>query len=310
MDFKRAVAAIEWRMGVPSQGDGALQDWENLKTWLQADSGRMHELSATLADPLVEILRSGLFETQTELSPDLWNDLKKYLQDRRELRNWLLVRAAAYIQDHLNKEDSSLAGTANHGAPEVQSVNVEVNPTTEAPAVDSTTDESQGLTNEMPIDEGQETTSISGANSEKDQGSVTNNDEETIATQTVEAVDSNPPSLSTQWKYLPVPDDPDKHDEFDARAGSSPENLKIIGARVRGKKHKHEGTNCDDWFEFITAGTWTIITVSDGAGSKVFSRVGALESCRAAAEELRACLAEHRLKERENWSNETFKRNK
>lgn len=84
---------------------------------------------------------------------------------------------------------------------------------------------------------------------------------------------------ASAWQYKPVPEGPDKHTEYDPRRGVSPEGYPIIGARVRGKKHKHEGTNCDDWYEFKTSGRWTVLAVSDGGGSYKFSRVGAKLSC-------------------------------
>jgi len=67
---------------------------------------------------------------------------------------------------------------------------------------------------------------------------------------------------------------------------------RVIAARVRGKKHKHEGTNCDDWFEVANAGEATVIAVSDGAGSKKFSRIGAREACRSAVGYLSCALAD------------------
>lgn len=103
-----------------------------------------------------------------------------------------------------------------------------------------------------------------------------------------------------QWKYVPIPEDePDRHEEFDCQSDISPNGLKIIGARVRGKKHKHEGTNCDDWFKFAVSGNWTIIAVADGAGSKKFSRVGAKASCEATVAYLVKELANHTISERE-----------
>jgi len=136
------------------------------------------------------------------------------------------------------------------------------------------------------------------------------NEQESTKEVTTSQSEEGPPSVATQWRYNPVPDDPEKHAEFDQRADVSPEGLRIIGARVRGKKHKHEGTNCDDWFEFCNSGSWTIVAVSDGAGSKVFSRVGAKTSCEVAIEHLRGALAEHKLSERENWSHDVFQRDK
>lgn len=95
-----------------------------------------------------------------------------------------------------------------------------------------------------------------------------------------EAVTGHTASL---WKYLPVPaEEPEP----------APETLRlyqkygggvVTAARVRGKKHKHEGTNCDDWYEVSGFQNLLLAAVSDGAGSKRFSRIGARESCRAAA---------------------------
>lgn len=117
---------------------------------------------------------------------------------------------------------------------------------------------------------------------------------------TGEAQERMPTPVKPPWKYLPVPEDePDKHEEFDCKAGASPEGLKLIGARVRGKAHKHKGTNCDDWFEFAVSGNWTIIAVSDGAGSKTFSRLGAKVSCQAAVKQLSHDLKFHNLFQRQ-----------
>ncbi|MBA4064898.1 MAG: hypothetical protein C0501_14525 [Isosphaera sp.] len=104
-----------------------------------------------------------------------------------------------------------------------------------------------------------------------------------------------PPAVTGPvWRYIPPPDDiPDPHAESDAcEAADPPAGFRLFGARVRGKKHKHDGTHCDDWFEFDRAGDWTVVAVADGAGSKKFSRVGAKAACEAAvrvlAEELPA----------------------
>ena len=85
------------------------------------------------------------------------------------------------------------------------------------------------------------------------------------------------------WKYLPVPEgEPEPSPEYLFGETDYP-GSRIIGARVRGKKHKHEGTNCDDWYETASCGDITFLAVSDGAGSKRFSRIGAQVSCKAAA---------------------------
>ena len=84
------------------------------------------------------------------------------------------------------------------------------------------------------------------------------------------------------WKYKDIPqDEPEPFPEY-LTLSEKYEGSELIAARVRGKKHKHEGTNCDDWFEAACEGNITFIAVSDGAGSRKFSRIGARESCRAA----------------------------
>lgn len=84
------------------------------------------------------------------------------------------------------------------------------------------------------------------------------------------------------WKYLPVPEnEPDPAPEYITKTTILPNGM-ITAARVRGKKHKHEGSNCDDWFETANYKNIIFTAVSDGAGSKKFSRVGAKESCKAA----------------------------
>jgi hypothetical protein len=109
----------------------------------------------------------------------------------------------------------------------------------------------------------------------------------------------NPRPAGPQWKYQPVPEsEPDPHPESDALERTTPEEGRLLAARVRGKKHKHEGTNGDDWYEIAVAGPWTLIAVSDGAGSKKLSRVGARVSCQETVRVLAADLAEHRLQPR------------
>lgn len=91
------------------------------------------------------------------------------------------------------------------------------------------------------------------------------------------------------WKYQAIPSEsvmpdptpeyqPENHTIFVPAMGK----FQVIAARVRGKKHKHEGTNCDDWFETENTEGIFISAVSDGAGSKKFSRVGAKAACRTA----------------------------
>ena len=81
------------------------------------------------------------------------------------------------------------------------------------------------------------------------------------------------------WKYIAIPEnEPEPFPEYINGTVEFP-GSKVIAARVRGKKHKHEGTNCDDWYETANYDKITFVAVSDGAGSKKFSRIGAKESC-------------------------------
>ncbi|MCD7730054.1 MAG: protein phosphatase 2C domain-containing protein [Oscillospiraceae bacterium] len=88
------------------------------------------------------------------------------------------------------------------------------------------------------------------------------------------------------WKYNPIPDFPEPYPEYKSDYEKY-DGGEIIAARVRGKKHKHEGANCDDWYDFARLGDWVIAVVSDGAGSKPLSRIGARVSCEAVAASLK-----------------------
>lgn len=84
------------------------------------------------------------------------------------------------------------------------------------------------------------------------------------------------------WRCRPVPaEEPEPAPEYVYGALALP-GSRVVAARVRGRKHRHQGTNCDDWYEFAALGDITCVAVSDGAGSKKLSRIGAREACRAA----------------------------
>ncbi len=93
------------------------------------------------------------------------------------------------------------------------------------------------------------------------------------------------------WRYRTVIDDgTELHTEFHSKYARSG-RVSVIGARARGKKHKHEGTNCDDWFETAESAGCVIAVVSDGAGSKPLSRIGARVSCEGAVEYLKGAVS-------------------
>ncbi len=104
-----------------------------------------------------------------------------------------------------------------------------------------------------------------------------------------------PKQGATGWRFMKV-----KEDELDQRPYTqalgadvqTPDGLPIVAAAVRGRKHKHEGTNCDDGFRVGVVGPWTILAISDGAGSCRFSRVGSKVACEAAVQTLQDRLAE------------------
>ncbi|MGN0537629.1 MAG: PP2C family serine/threonine-protein phosphatase [Acutalibacteraceae bacterium] len=98
------------------------------------------------------------------------------------------------------------------------------------------------------------------------------------------------------WKYLPVPETmPEPSPEYKNDTVIFPKS-RVTAARVRGKKHKHEGSNCDDWYEIANFEDITFIAVSDGAGSKKYSRIGARVSCKAAVGYLLKSIGEQVIK--------------
>ena len=108
-----------------------------------------------------------------------------------------------------------------------------------------------------------------------------------------------PPSSPVGWQCKPIPEAPEPYPEAVATAlADAPAGFRGIGANVRGKKHKHDGTNCDDAFAFARAGHWTVVAVADGAGSKKLSRLGARAAVSAAVSTLAAGLTAHALTER------------
>lgn len=89
------------------------------------------------------------------------------------------------------------------------------------------------------------------------------------------------------WKYKPVPEEEPEPVPETLCINQTCPGGRVIAARVRGKKHKHEGTNCDDWYEAAAFDGLIFAAAADGAGSRKFSRIGARESCRAAVGFLR-----------------------
>lgn len=111
---------------------------------------------------------------------------------------------------------------------------------------------------------------------------INENTEETPESSAEPKSESVTEYTASLWQYVAVPENvPEPSPEYYTRSDIY-DGSRIVGARVRGKKHKHEGTCCDDWFETASLGDITFIAVADGAGSKKLSRIGSQESCRAA----------------------------
>lgn len=115
---------------------------------------------------------------------------------------------------------------------------------------------------------------------------------ESISENAAEALTDSDVTAHTaaMWKYNPVPDSPEPYPEFSCEAKSD-ENFDVIAAAVRGKKHKHDGTNCDDNFAFDIENGVLIAAAADGAGSKPFSRIGSKAACDAVIKYAKARLA-------------------
>jgi hypothetical protein len=88
------------------------------------------------------------------------------------------------------------------------------------------------------------------------------------------------------WRYMPVPESPEPFPEFITEEGKNA-SFRVFGAAVRGKKHKYDGTNGDDFFKTAFADRVAITAVCDGAGSRRLSRIGAKAASEAAVKSLK-----------------------
>jgi hypothetical protein len=77
---------------------------------------------------------------------------------------------------------------------------------------------------------------------------------------------------------------------------STPDGWHLVGASIRGRSHAHDGKFREDAFEIDTADGWNIIAVSDGAGSRQYSRVGSLLATQAASRAMKNYLLSKRIK--------------
>ncbi|MBQ8569707.1 MAG: protein phosphatase 2C domain-containing protein [Oscillospiraceae bacterium] len=99
---------------------------------------------------------------------------------------------------------------------------------------------------------------------------------------------------SSLWKYNPIPEKPVPFPEYRCSSGQEEETgISVIAARVRGKMHKHDGSNCDDWYEYDFGGGMAFAAVSDGAGSKLYSRIGSKTACITAVQTMKEQFTEY-----------------
>lgn len=82
-------------------------------------------------------------------------------------------------------------------------------------------------------------------------------------------------------------------------------NWIVVAASVRGKLHAHRALWRDDSYRYDTIGPWTIITVSDGAGSAKLSRVGSRIICDRAVDRLKVLLDNVTLRDDDSQPNDS-----
>jgi hypothetical protein len=329
LSYKQIRRALLWRMGLlpyiaheerllPNEASEIPRNWEFIEKWLKADAERMKIITRELFEPYDELLKFALISSERNFKVDVktaarWRDLQeymaRYLQKKDELPKMMISSVATYLEKEMTSPGSAArTPAAPPPAPAPDKVKQTAPPPIKTPRE---TPKPVAPPARITLSDGAHARDRQNALARKETLLMTSANDRDAASD-LEADAASPSEAATQstasqWKYLPVPDGPDKYTEYTTYPVSGPpvnlpEGLKLIAARVRGKKHKHEGTNGDDWFEIGIEAPWTIIAVSDGAGSKKFSRVGAKASCRAAVAHLSRQLKEFKLQPRNNWS--------
>jgi hypothetical protein len=137
----------------------------------------------------------------------------------------------------------------------------------------------------------------------------------TIDSQTESSLDKSEatPPLPPKpvWKELEPEDRTDavEHEIYELKKLNNKWN--IMAASVRGKLHAHKGIWRDDAYAYGLVEDWTIIAVSDGAGSAKFSRIGAKIVCDESVKALVEMLSGYKLNvngNKESPSNADLKR--
>jgi hypothetical protein len=306
------VKAIRWRLGIPVDGDarGAQEIWNSLMGSPEKDA-ILRGVSRFLSEPLEHAIKvqlgmhvptaaDGEERLALESLLDAFRNWLKADEIRRSPRVQRMIRRALPMKHEVQIPGAHVALGRGPAKPPVKP---QPPPAAKTPPPAASAAKAAAETQRDPP----AVTAVDPATPADvlpaDNGAAAPGDD--AMNKPGQSTDRQP--ASSGWKYLPPPaNEPDPHEESAARLATSPDGWPLLGARVRGKKHKHEGTHCDDWFEFATCGPWTLIAVSDGAGSKKFSRVGARASCQAAVELLESNLKGRRLRERGNGALEAW----
>ena len=99
-----------------------------------------------------------------------------------------------------------------------------------------------------------------------------------------------PPVIKPQWKVLEPEDQSDPVEHEVCEIADRNEQWKIMAASVRGKLHAHKALWREDAYAYGWVDDWTMIVVSDGAGSAKLSRIGARIACDESMKELENLL--------------------
>lgn len=99
------------------------------------------------------------------------------------------------------------------------------------------------------------------------------------------------PPPAPEWKVLEPQDqtDPVPHELHELRVRANGE-WTMMAASLRGRLHAHKGMWREDAYAFDWLHEWTIIVLSDGAGSAKFARIASKVACEAALESMKKSL--------------------
>ena len=109
----------------------------------------------------------------------------------------------------------------------------------------------------------------------------------------VEPIHPQPKKVAPQWLELEPDDKSDAvpHEAHEVATGQP--GWRIVAASVRGKLHAHKGQYREDSFAHGCVDGWTILAVSDGAGSAKLSRIGSRIACDTALSVLQSQLKDY-----------------